>query len=755
MFWRYSETRAGKRIFAAHGSNDCNTQVLDSRSEPTRVCGPCLSFSLRKHYGNYGFAVNLIITQQNHSSKSQKMHIHRVTVRNFRLLANVEMVLEDQTTLVVGRNNSGKTSLFEAIRRFLVDQSPKFQIEDFSNASYDGFCDALVAKNAGQEDDKVRALIPCIELRLVFRYDPEQPDLGPLSDFIVDLDPDCNEALVVARYELRDGAIESLFADQPAGDLTDEGRIAFFQVLRERVPALFAASIWAEAPNDPTNRKQMNASALRSLLKTGFVNAQRGLDDDTSRDTDVLAKILEGLFTAAKSPTADQGDQAVAEALQKAVLDIQQMIEGGFKEELRKLMPTLRTFGYPGLDGSELETETTLDVERLLSRHTKVRYAGHHGIMLPESYTGLGIRNLIFILLQIFSFYRTFRAEPNAPGVHIVFIEEPEAHLHPQMQEVFIRQVSKIAQQLSDQEGAPLPWPVQFIVSTHSSHVANAAGFEAIRYFLPTSADGVRQTAIKDLREGLRETPNDHRRFLHQYLTLTRCDLFFADKAILIEGTSERLLLPVIIEKLEETEPDAPKLSSQYMTTMEVGGAYAHMFFDLLDFLELRTLIITDLDSVVAPSGNACPVHKGKATSNACLNTWFGDDNCSPAALLAKDGASKLKGLKRIAFQRPEAEGRPCGRTFEDAFMLANPVMFGIEGATPEEQAQCAWDKLDQIKKSQFALKYAIDETGWTAPGYILDGLRWLAVGGIHDADPAMLQMAATTVPEAAAADDG
>ena len=684
------------------------------------------------------------------------MYIHKVKVRNFRLLADVELVLEDPTTLIVGRNNSGKTSLSEAIRRFLVDQNPKFQIEDFSNASYDSFCEALMAKNAGQQDDEVRALIPSIELRLLFRYDPEQPEFGPLSNFVIDLNPECNEALVVACYELRDGAIESLFADQPTCELDDEARLPFFQVLRERIPALFVASIWAEDPNDPANRKQMTVSALRSLLNTGFVNAQRGLDDNTSRDTDVLAKILEGLFNAAKSPTADQADQAIAQALQDAVRDIQQTIEGGFKAELQKLMPTLRTFGYPGLDGSELETETTLDVERLLSRHTKVRYAGHHGILLPESYTGLGIRNLIFILLQIVGFYRTFRAEPTAPGVHLVFIEEPEAHLHPQMQEVFIRQVSKIAQQLSAQEGAPLPWPAQFIVSTHSSHVANAAGFEAVRYFLPTSAaGGVRQTKIKDLREGLRETPEEHRRFLHQYLTLTRCDLFFADKAILIEGTGERLLLPVIIEKLEEAEPDAPKLSSQYMTTMEVGGAYAHIFFDLLDFLELRTLIITDLDSVAAAGGKACPVHQGTATSNACLNTWFADGDCSPAALLEKDDAAKVKGLKRIAFQRPEAEGGPCGRTFEDAFMLANPAMFVIEGATPNDQAQCAWDKLDQIKKSQFALKYAIDEIGWAAPGYILDGLRWLAAGGIPGADVAIGQVAAAVDPEAAAAQDG
>ena len=683
------------------------------------------------------------------------MHIHKVTVRNFRLLANAELILENQTTLVVGRNNSGKTSLSEVIRRFLVDKNPIFQIEDFSNASYDGFCEALKANCAGEQDDEVRALIPSIELRLLFQYDPDQPKLGPLSDFVIDLDPDCNEALIVARYELRDGTIESLFAGQPAGDLTNGDRLAFFQVLRERVPALFVASIWAEDPNDPTNRKQMTVSAFRTLLKTGFVNAQRGLDDDTSRDTDVLAKILEDLFTAAKSPTADQADQAIAQALQEAVRDIQQAIEGCFKEELRKLMPTLHTFGYPGLDGSELETETTLDVERLLSRHTKVRYAGHHGILLPESYTGLGIRNLIFILLRIVSFYRTFRAELNAPGVHLVFIEEPEAHLHPQMQEVFIRQVSRIAQQLSAQEGAPLLWPVQFIVSTHSSHVANAAGFEAIRYFLPTAIRGVRQTEVKDLREGMRETPEGHRRFLHQYLTLTRCDLFFADKAILIEGTSERLLLPVIVEKLEEVEPNSPKLSSQYMTTMEVGGAYAHIFFDLLDFLELRTLIITDLDSVEAAGGAACAVHEGTATSNACLKTWFGGGDCSPETLLAKEDAAKVEERRRIAFQRPEAEGGPCGRTFEDAFMLANPVMFDIKGTTPEEQAQCAWDKLDNIKKSEFALKYAIDETGWTAPGYILDGLRWLAAGGVPDANAVAVQAADDDAPEAAAAQDG
>ena len=235
------------------------------------------------------------------------MHIHKVAVRNFRLLADAELALEPRTTLIVGRNNSGKTSLSEAIRRFLLDPSPKFQMEDFSNTCYDRFCDALKAKNNGRADHEIRALLPRIELRLLFRYDSDQPDLGALSDFIVDLDPDCNEALVVARYELRDGAIERLFADQPTGALTADDRIAFFQELRVRVPELFTASIWAEDPNDDTNRKPMSATALRALLKPGFVNAQRGLDDDTSRDTDVLAKILEGLFTVREGAHCRRG----------------------------------------------------------------------------------------------------------------------------------------------------------------------------------------------------------------------------------------------------------------------------------------------------------------------------------------------------------------------------------------------------------------------------------------------------------------
>lgn len=656
------------------------------------------------------------------------MRVKHVRVKSFRLLADAELAFDERATVIVGRNNSGKTSLSEVMQRLLTGSGPSFRLEDFSAHAFDAFWRAFESRRDSAPDDEVRSLLPSIELRLTIEYTQSQQDLGPLGPFIVDLDPECREAIVLFRYELKDGALGALLDPDPSAPI--DSRETLLRSLRDRIPKHFASRVWALDPGDSDNQRELDMADARRLVRANFINAQRGLDDVTSRDSRALARIVEALFSNAASTTAMPADRQIAEGLAAIVGEIQERLDSDFGNRLSELLPALNSFGYPGLRDQQLRTETSLDVSKLLSDFTRISYEGYGGVALPEGYNGLGVRNLIFILLQIAQYHRDFCADEVGPGVHLVFIEEPEAHLHPQMQEVFIRQLISLVQLLVERTVDRAEWPVQFVVTTHSSHVANAAGFERIRYFLSdvVAPAAPRRTRIKDLRRGLPGVDAETRDFLQQYLTLTRCDLFFADKAALVEGTSERLLFLPMIRKLEIDLPDLPKLSTQYLTIMEVGGNYAHLFFDLLDFLELPTLIITDLDAVEAPGGAACEVSSGTVSSNPCLKRWFGADAPVPLQdLLAAPGADRLHGARRIAYQCPEAANGPCGRTFEDAFILANRARFEIPDGTSGELEAAALRTARASKKTTFALKHAIKELDWSVPTYILDGLRWLA----------------------------
>ncbi|MBU9132958.1 ATP-dependent endonuclease [Burkholderia multivorans] len=675
------------------------------------------------------------------------MRIEKVKVEGFRLLQDIEIMLESNSTVIVGRNNSGKTSLTDIFDRFTGETGARFRLEDFSAASRSKFFDAKALREKGGSPEEVLAALPRIVLTLTFTYDSMTPNLGPLAPFVIDLDVASTKAIVRVEYGPTLATLHTLLDVPPPAEGT-KPNTHFLRSLRETLPKAYSIHVCAIDPTDDTNRRDFEGTAaLTALVQCNFVRAQRTLDPARHGDADVIGKLLSTLFKTATASTAAVADQELAAKLKASVEDIERNVQEDFDEMLKKLLPAMEVLGFPSLNDTELRPETSLNVEALLSDHTKVVYTGTDGVHLPEGYNGLGTRNLIYMLLQLESFHKTYRAKATRPVTHLIFVEEPEAHLHPQMQEVFISQLNAAIGKLSAGYPDEPVWKVQFIITTHSPHVANAASFEAVRYFLNDSTEKltVRRTKVKDFKKGMATIPPEDQDFLHQYMTLTKCDLYFADKAIMVEGTTERLLMPRLCELVDKTLDEKHKLARQYVTCVEVGGAYAHIFYPLLDFLELKTLVITDLDSTKLvekenkqgkkiKTWEKCPVAEGERTSNAAIKEWFrpkdkkneDDWQITLAELASKTATEKQSGYRRIAYQVAEADGSNiCARSYEDALVLANPDRF--DWPKEQDEATEAWDIAQGLAKADTALRFAIREKDWTVPRYIREGLAWLS----------------------------
>lgn len=220
------------------------------------------------------------------------MRIQKVRVQGFRLLEDVEIMLEPGSTVIVGRNNSGKTSLTDVFERFAGDGGAKFRLEDFSAGTRSSFFEAKALREKGEDPGKVLAAIPTITITLTFAYDSAAPSLGPLSAFIIDLDMDSTIAIAKLEYAPTLSSLQQLLeaADTPEGV---DAKVHFMRHLKDAIPKAYSVQVSAIDPTDPANVRQFEgASHLAALLQCNLVRAQRTLDHAKHGDADVIGKLL-------------------------------------------------------------------------------------------------------------------------------------------------------------------------------------------------------------------------------------------------------------------------------------------------------------------------------------------------------------------------------------------------------------------------------------------------------------------------------
>lgn len=679
--------------------------------------------------------------------KGNIMYLRELHIENYRLLKNVDLAFDKNLTLLVGKNNTGKTSAIR-ILSFLASDEKNLDLDDYPLVARTKLYSAIVDYWRDPNFINFQKSVPITKFRLTFDYSDDI--IGQLDEFIIDLNENETTAIVEVSFDLMlDVETTLLNLKKQFNDLSpniddEDSRDKYIaQVVRDNYNHFFSMNIAAKNPSDPSDIREIKKPALQNLFNMKVILAERNMDESSVANDNPIGQIMKKLFNAELEDIETSLQPSVQE-LHKIVTEASFDLNTRINSRMETIVNNMMTFGYPSGEELRLQASTNLALEKRIIDDTELKYIAESGLeSLPETHNGLGYKNLIKITMELQDYAQSLVGD--STRLPLLIIEEPEAHMHPQLQTTFVLFLNNFLDKTVEGNR------IQVIMTTHSAHVANTVPFHQVRYVLKRSSEAVCKSMSDFIKSGNctqnEESANENNKdqlnnsqngleeskkrldFLQKYMKLSYCDLYFCDKAILVEGASERLLLPNMIEKCKAKGyfSQAPiPLTNQYYTIIEVGGAYAHNFFDLVDFLEIPTLIITDVDFVNSDK-KRCQKEKAERSSNATINRWCKRKfHISEKVLidkvyeLEKDEQYRIEDMRRIEFQHEECNFHP--RSLEEAIQNVNRSLF--EKSNDE--------KLDfskeSIKKTDFALSLLMDDKNrdYEIPSYIREGLVWL-----------------------------
>lgn len=456
------------------------------------------------------------------------MYLSSVEIQNFRSLKTLHADFQPGLNVLVGRNNTGKTSLFQAIRHAIGPSGARgdalwLDRDDFYRESPTDMTERTISVVLSFSDlsKEQRAyfyeivdfnLADLTKSKAIIRFEASWPN-------------DKRQALI-----RRTGGAQMADPPEVPSNLLAYLPITFLPALRD-----------AEASLAPGQRSRL-ALLLRDLAKRKGGNTQEEIKGIFSSANEKLEshKMVEGVTNSLQATTKDlAGSDYSPSAIKAADVD--------FERILRTLQVQMDGMPIGSLDAN-----------------------------------GLGYNNLLFMAV-VLEHLKT--SDPDeAP---LLLVEEPEAHLHPQL-------TILLADYLAIKTpGSSAP---QTIVTTHSPTLAASVKPKQVHVLF---TDPQRKVAMchSIVKSGMSD-PEELE--LQRMMDITRATLYFAKAAILVEGISESLLLPILARQMGHD------LNKLHISVIPICGVAFGTFRKLLNSFVLGTpvSIVTDGDPSVTRGAN-------------------------------------------------------------------------------------------------------------------------------------------------------
>ena len=418
------------------------------------------------------------------------MKLESVQIKNFRMLQDFETDLEDVLTLVIGKNNSGKTSFLSILQKFLSGSEPEFSFEDFNIQAQK---DILGCEGTSKSPEEYLEL--ALSLKLYISYN-DTDSLSDVADLILDLDESKQHLVVLFEYVLTYEKYQKLVSDYNEYKAKGINR-SFEYFVSNHIKRYFSVRIRALEYENETNSKIISQDTMKAAISMQVIGAKRDVDNDQGRSHS-LSLLAEKYYQA--SVLSEEEFPELQKQLQATDENLSKIYEALFKDVTEEIA----RMSYDPRE-AELAIISTLSERKIFQENTTVKYK-HEDTFLPEDYNGLGYLNLFAIIfnLRIKLDQLSKKNQPDkAPTpLNLLFIEEPEAHTHPQMQYVFITNIKRLLKEHCEKVGNG--FSLQTILSTHSSHIVSQCDFRDIKYFYRDSTTGDSSVRITDkTREAL------------------------------------------------------------------------------------------------------------------------------------------------------------------------------------------------------------------------------------------------------------